>query len=87
MCGRTACTVRWGGGGEILWAYPTLIHRNRPYLIDLPQTVEAHVHPDPYPLLRRAVLNLTRYFAHLGLPHHGEAFAQDLFQRYRTGRL
>lgn len=67
--------------------YNVLVHEGHAFLIDLPQAIEAHVHPDPFPLLRRDVLNLSRHFARYGLPDRGEVFAQDLWHRYTHGTL
>ncbi len=70
-----------------LSAYNVLVHEGSPYLIDLPQAVDAAVHPEAQWLFSRDVTNLTRHFARYGITDDGAAWAQDVWHRYETGRL
>jgi RIO kinase 1 len=68
-----------------LSAYNVLLSGDRPYVIDVPQAIDARTHPDPFPYLLRDVRNLERYFA----PHGLDAgrFAEEAWRRYRRGGL
>ncbi len=70
-----------------LSAYNVLIHEGRPYIIDLPQAVDAAVHPEAQRLFTRDVMNLTRYFARYGIADDGALWAEDVWRRYERGRL
>lgn len=67
--------------------YNVLIHGGSPWIIDVPQAIEAHVHPNGYPLLRRDVTHITRHFVRYGLEDDGDARATEMWHRYTTGRL
>lgn len=70
-----------------LSAYNVLVHKGQPYIIDLPQAVDAAVHAGAAELFTRDVRNLTRHFARYGIPDDGEAWAQDIWRLYERGRL
>lgn len=67
--------------------YNVLVWRGEPWIIDVPQAVDAPVHPDGGSLLRRDICNLTRYFARCGIPDDGDSLAEDLWRRYERGQL
>ncbi len=67
--------------------YNVLMFRGGPWIIDLPQCVDAAVHPDGLRLLRRDVTNLTRHFAHYGLPDDGDAVSERLWDAYMRADL
>lgn len=67
--------------------YNVLIHDGSPWIIDVPQAIEAHVHPDPFPLLQRDVTRITHHFARYGIEDDGEGRAADMWHRYASGRL
>lgn len=67
--------------------YNVLVFEDQPWIIDLPQAVDAAVHPDGRSLLLRDVTNLTRHFVRYGVPDDGEAIASDLWERFQFGRL
>lgn len=70
-----------------LSAYNVLVFDAQPWIIDLPQSVDAAVHPDGCGLLTRDVANLTRHFARYGLPDDGCALGRRLWDRYQRGAL
>ncbi len=70
-----------------LSAYNVLVYQGRPFIIDVPQAVDAAVHPEAERLLRRDVTNLTRHFARYGVPDDGEGWARRVWRLYETGRL
>ncbi len=70
-----------------LSAYNVLVHEGSPYIIDVPQAVDAAVHPEAERLFRRDVTNLTRHFARYGIPDDGEGWARQVWRLYETGRL
>ncbi len=68
-----------------LSAYNVLWWADRPWIIDVPQSIDLHANRDGYPHLRRDVQNLERYFARYGLSV-GD-FAETAWRRYQTGQL
>ena len=68
-----------------LSAYNVLWFRNRPWIIDVPQSLDLHATRDGYPHLRRDVRNLGHYFARYGLSV-GD-FAETAWRRYLRGQL
>ncbi len=67
--------------------YNVLVFEGRPWIIDLPQAVDAAVHPDGRALLRRDVTNLTRHFARYGIADDGLECADALWSAYERGAL
>ncbi|MDA8343944.1 MAG: hypothetical protein M0Z66_00530 [Thermaerobacter sp.] len=67
--------------------YNVLVFQGAPWIIDLPQAVDAAVHPDGRSLLRRDVTNLTRHFARHGIPDDGADYADALWEQYERGRI
>ena len=70
-----------------LSAYNVLIHDGRPYIIDVPQAVDAAVHSEAQRLFTRDVENLTRHFARYGIADDGALWAEEVWRRYERGRL
>jgi RIO kinase 1 len=70
-----------------LSAYNVLVWQGRPHVIDLPQAVDAAVHPLARDLLLRDVRNVTRHFARYGIPDDGQAIAESLWRRYERAEL
>ncbi len=70
-----------------LSAYNVLIHDGRPYIIDVPQAVDAAMHPEAQRLFTRDVTNLTRHFARYGIADDGAPWAEEVWRRYERGRL
>ena len=68
-----------------LSAYNVLWWADRPWIIDVPQSIDLHASRDGYPHLRRDVQNLERYFARYGLSV-GD-FAETAWRRYLRGQL
>jgi len=68
-----------------LSAYNVLWWADRPWIIDVPQSIDLHASRDGYPHLRRDVQNLERYFARYGLS--AGDFAEQAWQRYLRGQL
>jgi RIO kinase 1 len=68
-----------------LSAYNVLWHDDRPWIIDVPQSLNLHTHRGGYEHLHRDVANLERYFARYGLSCGG--FAERAWSRYRRGEL
>ncbi len=68
-----------------LSAYNVLWWQDRPWIIDVPQSVDLHASRDGYAHLRRDVQNLERYFARYGLST-GD-FAERAWRRYQRGQL
>ncbi len=68
-----------------LSAFNVLYSDERPFVIDVPQAIDARRHPDAFAYLQRDVQNLERYFA----PHGLDAgrFAENAWARYRRGML
>lgn len=70
-----------------LSAYNVLVWQGRACIIDLPQAIDAAVHPLARDLLQRDVCNLTRHFARYGIPDDGQAIAADLWRRYERAEV
>ena len=68
-----------------LSAYNVLWWQERPWIIDVPQSIDLHASRDGYVHLRRDVQNLERYFARYGLSV-GD-FAERAWRRYQRGQL
>ena len=68
-----------------LSAYNVLWFADRPWIIDVPQSLNLHTHSGGYEYLRRDVANLERYFARYGLSCRG--FAERAWSRYVRGEL
>ena len=68
-----------------LSAYNVLWHDERPWIIDLPQSLNLHTHRGGYEHLCRDVANLESHFARYGL-RCGD-FAHRAWARYRRGEL
>lgn len=68
-----------------LSAYNVLYADARPWIIDLPQSIDARTRSDAYEYLLRDVRNLERWFEAHGLS--AGAFAHEIWQRYRRGAL
>jgi RIO kinase 1 len=68
-----------------LSAYNVLYGEGRPWIIDVPQSIDLHHRPDGYSYLDRDVHNLERYFARYGLTT-GD-FAHRAWRRYLRGEL
>jgi RIO kinase 1 len=66
-----------------LSAYNVLYHADRPWIIDVPQSLNLHTHGGGYEHLRRDVANLERYFARYGLAV-GD-FVERAWRRYLRG--
>lgn len=64
-----------------LSAYNVLCHDAQAVIIDLPQTVDPHTHPQAYPLLERDIENLCRYFARQGVWRDANALTAELWER------
>ncbi len=67
--------------------YNVLWHDERPWVIDLPQAVDARTSSDALRLLGRDVENLCRWFRGRGVHTDSAGFTQDLWSRYTRGRL
>ena len=70
-----------------LSGYNVLYADERPWIIDLPQAVDARKHPDGQALLQRDVENLCRVFAPHGIGRDPAGLAGSLWRRYRRGEL
>ncbi len=68
-----------------LSAYNVLWWDERPWIIDVPQSLDARMHPDAQRFFERDVANLERYFRRYGVSAPG--FAARTWQRYRRGEL
>lgn len=68
-----------------LSAYNVLWWADRPWIIDVPQSVDLHASRNGYAHLRRDVENLERYFARYGLSTGN--FAETAWHRYLRGQL
>jgi RIO kinase 1 len=68
-----------------LSAYNVLWWGERPWIIDVPQSIDLHATRDGYSHLRRDVSNLERYFARYGLS--AGDFADKAWRRYQRGQL
>ena len=65
--------------------YNILWWEGRPWIIDVPQSLDARLHPDAQRLFERDVANVERYFRRYGVSDAG--FASRTWQRYRRGEL
>lgn len=70
-----------------LSAYNVLFAEGRPWLIDLPQAIDARKHPQASRHLHRDVANLCRYFEPYGLGRDPDRISTDLWTRYTRGQL
>lgn len=61
--------------------YNVLVHAGRAVVIDLPQCVDPHTHPQAYELLTRDVDRLCTYFARQGVERDPHRVTADLWQR------
>ncbi len=68
-----------------LSAYNVLWWDDRPWIIDVPQSLNLHTHRGGYEYLQRDVSNLERYFVRYGL--RCSDFARRAWDRYRRGEL
>jgi len=68
-----------------LSAYNVLWFEEKPWIIDVPQSLNLHTHAGGLPYLQRDVANLERYFARYGLSC-GD-FADRAWRRYLRGEL
>ncbi len=68
-----------------LSAYNVLWWDERPWIIDVPQSLNLHTHAGGLEYLLRDVQNLERYFTRYGL--HCRGFAERAWGRYRRGEL
>lgn len=68
-----------------LSAYNVLWWEERPWIIDVPQSLDARMNPDAQRLFERDVANVERYFRRYGASAPG--FASRTWQRYRRGDL
>jgi len=68
-----------------LSAYNVLWFGARPWIIDVPQSLNLHTHTGGLEYLRRDLANLERYFARYGLSYGG--FAEQAWRRYQRGEL
>jgi RIO kinase 1 len=67
--------------------YNVLWWRERPIVIDVPQTVDACLASEAESMLRRDIVCLTDFFARQGLTIDGQAIADDLWRRYTHAEL
>ncbi len=67
--------------------YNVLVFEGKPWIIDLPQAVDAAVHMDAQGLLRRDIVNLTRHFTRYGFADDGAVHADRLWEDFRRGRI
>ena len=70
-----------------LSAYNVLWAQGRPWIIDLPQAIDARKHPEAQRYLGRDVENLCEYFEPYGLGRDPGRISADLWQRYVEGQL
>ena len=70
-----------------LSAYNVLYWDGRGTLIDFPQAVDPHTHPQALSLLVRDVERLCRYFTRQGLTLNPGKIAHDLWDRFLRGEL
>lgn len=61
--------------------YNVLFHQERAVIIDLPQCVNPHTHPQGYTLLLRDVDRLCGYFARMGVPREAGRVTDELWGR------
>jgi RIO kinase 1 len=70
-----------------LSAYNILYHADRPWLIDLPQAIEASTNPNAHRLLARDVENVCKHFERGGLRTRPQAIADSLWRRFMRAEL
>ncbi|MFI5315892.1 MAG: RIO1 family regulatory kinase/ATPase [Myxococcota bacterium] len=68
-----------------LSAYNVLWWQEKPWIIDVPQSLNLHTHQGGFEFLRRDIANLERYFARYGLS--ARDFADRAWRRYLRGEL
>ncbi len=61
--------------------YNVLYHKGRAVIIDLPQCVDPHTHPQAYTLLMRDIDRLCSYFAKQGVSRDPNVITADLWER------
>jgi RIO kinase 1 len=61
-----------------LSAYNVLLQHGKPWVIDLPQSVDLYAHPRGMELFERDVLNVCSYFIRLGLRIDPKALSREL---------
>src|SRR5205823_1058102 len=62
-----------------------LVHDERPWIIDLPQAVQADTHPGAYGLLARDVERLCHYFQKRGVACDASQMTHDVWTRFTRG--
>ena len=65
-----------------LSAYNVLYWEGRATVIDFPQAVDLHTHPNAFALLSRDIERLCRYFVRQGVPCDPGRITQDLWTRF-----
>jgi RIO kinase 1 len=61
--------------------------RERPVIIDFPQSVDPRLNPAARLLLERDIVNLCRWAAKRGVHRDGAAMARDLWRRFELGEI
>lgn len=64
-----------------LSAYNVLLQHGRPWIIDLPQSLDLYAHPRGMELFARDVSNLCTYFARVGVPRDARRLTADVLGR------
>lgn len=67
--------------------YNVLVWKGRPWIIDLPQAVDARFNRNAFRLLRRDVESICSFFARHGPRGNPADFADDLWERYQRAEL
>lgn len=67
--------------------YNVLVWKGRPWLIDLPQAVDARFNRSAFDLLARDIVNVCTFFARHRVRSDPIEIAQDLWQRYQRAEL
>lgn len=67
--------------------YNILVWKDHPWIIDLPQAVDARFNPNAFDLLRRDLENVCGFFARHGVASRPLDLALDLWERYRRAEL
>jgi len=67
--------------------YNVLVWKGRPWLIDLPQAVDARFNRSAFDLLARDVENVCAFFARHGVTTDPTALVHDLWERYQRAEL
>ncbi|MGK2965995.1 MAG: RIO1 family regulatory kinase/ATPase domain-containing protein [Tepidiformaceae bacterium] len=70
-----------------LSAFNVLWDGERPWVIDLPQAVDARTNPNAHALLERDLGNVARYFGRHGIALDAEGVVRRMWARYRRGEL